>query len=152
MEIGAVKVGDNGVEARVYDGERLAASYVGGSFFAGLGRPWMGLHTVDTVRRDAALEQIWFETSLKDGGGKAEVALSAGRTKATYTIDMDKDVIEGIGFLTEDGREGELRFSYVEEAGPTSEEFARPSWGSSGRAQRRGPGMLWIVNLVNGKW
>ena len=152
MEIGAVKVGDNGVEARVYDGERLAASYVGGSFFAGLGRPWMGLHTVDTVRRDAALEQIWFETSLKDGEGKAEVALSAGRTKATYTIDMDKDVIERIGFLTEDGREGELRFSYVEEAGPASEEFARPSWGSSGRAQRRGPGMLWIVNLVNGKW
>jgi RNA polymerase sigma factor (sigma-70 family) len=152
MEIGAVKVGDNGVEARVYDGERLAASYVGGSFFAGLGRPWMGLHTVDTVRRDAALGQVWFETSLKDGEGKAEVALSAGRTKATYTIDIDKDVIERIGFLTEDGREGELRFSYVEEISPASEEFVRPSWGSSGRAQRRGPGMLWIVNLVNGKW
>ena len=30
--------------------------------FAGLSRPWMGLHTIDTVRRDAAEKQVWFET------------------------------------------------------------------------------------------
>jgi RNA polymerase sigma-70 factor (ECF subfamily) len=30
--------------------------------FAGIGRPWMGLHAIDTIRRDAALKQIWFET------------------------------------------------------------------------------------------
>ena len=33
-------------------------AYGGGSFFKGLGRPWMGLHTIDTVRRDAAAEGI----------------------------------------------------------------------------------------------
>jgi len=153
LEVGGnSKLVDNGAEARVYDrAGRLAARYKGGSFFAGLGKQWMGLHTIDTVRRDAAREQIWFETELNARKGKAEVVLTRGQAKVTYTIDMDRDVVEKIRFLTGNGVEGELRFSYLDEVGPVSEEYVLPRWRSSERLHRESPGMLWLVKLVNGE-
>jgi len=49
-----LKIVDSGVEARIYDIEgKIAGRYEGSSFFTGLSRPWMGLHTVDTICRDA---------------------------------------------------------------------------------------------------
>jgi len=58
------------------------------SSFAGLLRPWMGLHTIDIVRRDAAKQGVWFETRLLAGGAKAEVELSYGKTKLVYIIEL----------------------------------------------------------------
>jgi len=154
MQVGdGLKIADNGAEARVYDGTgRLAATYRGGSFFAGLGRPWMGLHTIDTVRRDAARERIWFETTRKRGQGSAEVVLTRGQTKLTYTIDMEKDIIDRIVFSTNDGRDGELRFTYLEQVDPEADEFVSPRWRSSGKPQRPSPGMLWLLKPANGEW
>jgi len=148
-----LRIGDNGSEARVYDGERPVASYAGGSFFAGLGRPWMGLHTIDTVRRDAAWKQLWFETTVNRKEGSAEVVITRGETKLTYMIDMKKDVVDRIGFAAEDGREGELEFSYLDELDEgTAGEFVAPRWRSSNKRQSGGPGMLWLLNLADGKW
>lgn len=154
MQVGdGLKIADNGAEARVYDGTgRLAATYRGGSFFAGLGRPWMGLHTIDTVRRDAARERIWFETTRKPGQGSAEVVLTRGQAKLTYSIDMEKDIIDRIVFLTNDGRDGELRFTYLEQVDPEADEFVSPRWRSSGKPQRPSPGMLWLLKPANGEW
>ncbi|MCK4292593.1 MAG: RNA polymerase sigma factor, partial [Planctomycetes bacterium] len=47
-----------------------------GALFKGLSRPWVGLHTIDTVRRDAAEQDVWFETTYTPGKGKAEVVLT----------------------------------------------------------------------------
>lgn len=47
-----------------------------GKLFKGLGRPCMGLHTIDTVRRDAVEQRIWFETKLQPNGARAEVTLT----------------------------------------------------------------------------
>ena len=110
--------------------------------FAGLGRPWMGLHTIDTVRRDAAEQGIWFETKHISGTDKAQVVLKTDQGQLIYTIDMKKDVIEKIVFSG--GRmEGELIFSYLETVEGLGREFVE-----SGKGQRhKSSGVLWLVQL-----
>lgn len=94
------------------------------SDFVGLGRPWMGLHTIDTVRRDAAGQKIWFETEWLDRGSKGRVKLISGQTEIIYTIDMKKDLVEKIEFTGE--KQGQLVFEYLEEVEKVSSEFAEP--------------------------
>jgi RNA polymerase sigma-70 factor (ECF subfamily) len=147
------KIVDNGSEACVFDGSgKAVATYKGGSFFKGLGRPWMGLHTIDTVRRDAAEKQVWFETRPLPGGDKAEVVLTQGQTKLVYTIDMETDVIEKITFSADNGGEGELEFSYLQNIDNPGNEFASPRVGSYRKPQQNPPGMLWLVKLINNRW
>jgi hypothetical protein len=117
--------------------------------FAGIGRPWMGLHTIDTVRRDAAKKQIWFETRYNKSNGKALVALKTKDGRIVYTIDMEKDVIDKITFSTNDGREGELSFSYMQDIDNIGNEFAEPA--SKVSIRERSEGMLWLLQLVQGK-
>jgi hypothetical protein len=143
---------DSGSEACVFDGSgKVAARYEGGSFFKGLGRPWMGLHTIDVVRRDAAERQVWFETK-RTPGRRAEVALTCDQTNLVYTIDMETDVIEKITFSAGNGGEGELRFSYLQNIDNIGNEFAPPRVRSYRKPQRDSPGMLWLVKLVEGGW
>ena len=117
--------------------------------FAGLFRPWMGLHTIDTVRRDAAEKRIWFETRYNKRSKKAEVVLKPEDGKIVYTIDMEKDVIVKIEFSTSDERKGELGFSYLQEIDNTGSEFAEP--GRQVSLPERSEGMLWLLRLVQGK-
>jgi len=142
---------DTGTEACVYDGNgRIMARYTGGSFFAGLGRPWMGLHTIDTVRRDAAKQQVWFETKPIRGGKKAEVILTCGRVKLVYSIDLETDVIEKIEFSEDNDGEGELQFSYMQNIDNVGHEFAQPKVRTDRASDQSPPGMLWLVKLVKG--
>lgn len=117
--------------------------------FAAFSRPWMGLHTIDTVRRDAAERQVWFKTTYGGREGKAEVILSAEGGEMVYTIDMEKDVIEKIAILTNYGKKGELRFTYLQEIEEAGVEFTEPritrSYGSKRRAS---PGMLWLMRMI----
>jgi len=147
---GSIKIEDNGEDARIHEGGRLAASYAGGSFFLGLSRPWMGLHTIDTVRRDAARNRIWFETEQISQEDAVKVVLTRGQTQLSYAINMDKDIIERIGILGKDGREGELLFSYLDEVDGLGDEFAAPKSNSIGGRQHGAPGVLWLMNLADG--
>lgn len=147
------KIVDSGVEACVFDANgKPVATYTGGSFFKGLGRPWMGMHTIDTVRRDAAEQRVSFETKKISSDSKAEVALTGEQVKLVYTIDMETDVIEKITFSTGSGDEGELRFSYVQNIDNPGGEFTRPGIGSYRTPQQSPPGMLWFVKLINNRW
>ena len=145
---------DNGEAAVVYDSAGTAvAGYAGGSFFKGLPRPWMGLHTIDTVRRDAARHRVPFETEYNRPKDKAQVVLSPQNGKVTYTIDMEKDVVEEITFSMYSGRQGELRFSYLQDIAEGGDEFVEPEVSSYYAAKgKAGPGILWLVSLVNGDW
>lgn len=116
--------------------------------FAGLSRPWMGLHTIDTVRRDAAEERIWFETELLPGSGKAEVVLTCEQGRLVYTIDMENDVVERITISGQ--TEAELRFTYMQDIDDAGGEFAEPRRKSYWGPQRKDPGMLWLVQLAEG--
>jgi RNA polymerase sigma factor (sigma-70 family) len=115
--------------------------------FAGICRPWMGLHTIDTIRRDAAKERIWFETKYNKRSGKAEVTLKPKDGQIVYTIDMKKDVIDKITFSTTNSREGELNFSYMQEIDKAGSEFAEPA--SKASMQYRSEGISWLLELIN---
>ncbi|MHC4526721.1 MAG: RNA polymerase sigma factor, partial [Planctomycetota bacterium] len=77
---------DDARQAITRRGRKVTASYEAGSFFAGLSRPWMGLHTIDTVRRDAAEREVAFETRLDRVAERAEIVLTAGKGRLVYTI------------------------------------------------------------------
>ncbi len=147
------KIVDSASGACVFDaGGKAVAAYKGGSFFKGLGQPWMGLHTIDMVRRDAAEKQVWFETRILPGGEKAEVVLMQEQTRLVYTIDMQADVIEKITFLADNSSQGELEFSYLQNIDNPGNEFVSPRIRSYRRPQQNPPGMLWLVKLINNRW
>ncbi len=154
LQIGSsVTIVDSGTTACVLDGSGKAlARYAGGSFFKGLGRPWMGLHTIDTVRRDAAEKRAWFETKKISGDSKAEVVLTVEQVKLVYTINMETDLIDKITFSTGDSDEGELQFSYLQNIDNPGSEFVRPGTVSYRKPLQSPPGMLWLVKLINNRW
>jgi RNA polymerase sigma factor (sigma-70 family) len=129
---------------------KIISSYPRGAFFVGLSRPWMGLHTIDTVRRDAANAQIWFETRGADQN-KAEVTVTCERMRLVYTIDMLKDVVESITFsgTDDDGQaiEGELRFSYIQDPAGLKKDFVEPAIRSTSTYQE--PPALWLVDMAD---
>jgi RNA polymerase sigma-70 factor (ECF subfamily) len=124
---------------------KVGASSVNQASFAGLSRPWMGLHTIDTVRRDAAQKRIWFETKYDKSSGKAQVVLKSKDGNIVYTIDMEKDVIESITFSGDRG--GQLQFDYIQDIDSIGSEFAEPS--SQARLTQRSKGISWLLELIN---
>jgi RNA polymerase sigma-70 factor (ECF subfamily) len=153
LQVGdGLRIEDDGMEARVYGfGGKTVADYKGGSFFKGLARPWMGLHTVDTVRRDAAEEWMRFETKYKPGEAKAQVTLAYESGKLIYSIDMEKDVVDKIRFSGRQNEElrGELRFTYLQDIDNIGDGFAEPSVDRYSRS-REEVEMLWLVQLTEG--
>jgi hypothetical protein len=145
---------DNGTKAAVYDNTgKVKASYPGGSFFEGLGRPWTGLHTIDMVRRDAARQRVRFETKYREEEEKAEIILSPAEGRLVYTIDMGNDVVDTIAMSAADGTSGELKFIYLQEVPEEADEFAEPKVGRYYRSgHETGPGSLWLLSLMNGDW
>jgi hypothetical protein len=112
--------------------------------FVGLSRPWMGLHTIDTVRRDAAQKRIWFETRYNKSSGKVLVALKTKDGRIVYTIDMEKDVIESITFSGDTG--GHLKFDYIQDIDSIGSEFAEPS--RKAPLTEKSEGMSWLLELI----
>lgn len=152
MQVGEqLRIVDNGRDAYIhYQDGTVLGRYEGGSFFLGLSRPWMGLHTVDTVRRDAAKDKVWFESKLLPGTSKGQVVLSSDENKLIYTIDMEMDVVEKITF-TSGQRQGVVEFTYLQEIGQVSREFATPRQRSYAGRQRDRLGILWLVHLFEAK-
>ncbi len=101
------------------------------------------------MRRDAALKRLWFETSA--GAGKASVVVSCDGVKLEYTIDMTKDVIEEIAFVSDAGEAvGQLRFSYVQAVDSMSDIRSVGRVRIDPESEESG-GILWLVKLAEGK-
>lgn len=150
---GGLKITDSDEGARVYGaGGAVKATYKAGSFFRGLARPWMGLHSIDTVRRDAAEQRLWFATKHIPGNDKARVEMDHGQVKLIYTIDLKTDVIDRIEFSGTNGIAGELRFSYLQNIDEVDagNEFAKPRKRSYQTPQQYEEGLLWLVQLAEG--
>ncbi len=84
--------------------------YPSGRLFEGLMRPWMGLHAIDTVRRDAAVRGIGADTRRVDED-RAAVTIKKDKLEIRYTISLSRDWIESIT-LGGGGSQGTLTFSY----------------------------------------
>lgn len=124
LNIGRRRYVDTTGTACAVDADGAAAYYPGGTFMKGLARPWMGLHTIDTVRRDAAGARIDFET-LPGDEGKVNVVLLHDKARIVYTVDMHRDVIDEIEISCGDVR-GRLTFSYLQEIEGVSDTFVPP--------------------------
>ncbi|MEN6575368.1 MAG: RNA polymerase sigma factor, partial [Phycisphaerales bacterium] len=136
--------------AVVYDQDNhVVARYAGGSFFKGLARPWQGLHSIDTVRRDAAEQRLWFETQYEERAGQARVVVQSDATALTYVIDMEKDLLDGLelgsaGAKGSPAVTGQLTFTYIEDEDSTETTLVEPRVNSSGTPQSNSQGMLWL--------
>lgn len=144
-------IADSGASANVSVpyGATLS-TYPRGSFFKGLARPWMGLHAIDIVRRDAARQKVHFETALTANGRDVQITAVHGTTKLVYTIDLKADLVKTITFFAGDAPAGHLEFEYVEDSRAGDNEFIAPRTTSSQASRRKGPGMLWLVQLAEG--
>jgi RNA polymerase sigma-70 factor (ECF subfamily) len=91
-------------------------TYPAGHFFQGISRPWMGLHTIDTIRRDAANRQIPYSTTKQENSVFVSVALEYDNNsmsyRVTYDVDMVNDRIAAIRIESDGVEYGHLRFDY----------------------------------------
>jgi len=151
LQVGSLRIVDNYMQAYI-NGQSSTENrtYKGGSFFKGFCRPWMGLHTIDTVRRDAADERIWFDTKLMPDGRFAQVELTHEDAKIVYKIDMETDVVDEITISTERGDTANLKFSYLESVDGLDQEFLPPGKPENPAAAQGDPGILWLVQLMAG--
>lgn len=140
--------------ARIHDHTgRITQRLPGGSFFKGLPRPWMGLHCIDTIRRDAAERRLRFETICYDDGTHAKVTVHAEGTALVYTVDVETDVIETIelfkGTPAEPNRTGQLNLTYLQEMPESADGlFNAPAEPRSRTVTTQGTGLLWLIELT----
>lgn len=152
-----IRIADGNGIARVENNNgQITAVYPPGSFFAGLPRPWMGLHSIDTIRRDAAKQRIRFKTEISKDRSHATVTLThpVNQTviRLDYDVDMNTDVVDQIGLRVNDRPVGVLTFSYMQELDTATSEFTVPGLPAEppGRVTES-PGILWLVSLAQGQ-
>jgi len=150
---------DTGRRAYMLDADgKVIGVYSGGSFFKGLPRPWMGFHTLDTIRRDAASERIWFATDIVEPHEKVEVGIVDDRERiqymVRYTVDMKKDVLvkidlwQGPDGLFEE-HVGELSFCYDCRTAEAGDAFVNPEPPEPSEDGRTEQGtILWPIQLL----
>jgi len=133
----------------------VIATYNSGTFFKGLLRPWMGMHTIDIIRRDATRRRVAFKT--RPAGNEEEVIVSVYyedkhvNTKLVYTIDMENDIIKDIRFKSRKMNIGHLVFTYLQGIEQARNNFVEPAISESPEAPTRSsPGILWLVDMAQG--
>lgn len=147
----ALRIVDTGQDAYVYrSAEGPTQTYEAGAFFGGLARPWVGLHAIDIVRRDAARQKLWFQTTHRPGEKTAEVVVTCEQVRLIYTIDLETDVIDKMAFYISEKNCGYLQFSYLQDLAGLGGEFARPDRQSRSGSPHKNQGPLWLVQLAEG--
>jgi RNA polymerase sigma factor (sigma-70 family) len=143
----------------------IISVYPPGSFTKGLNRPWMGMHTIDTVRRDAAEKRIRYVTQKVENHKcgmpwlKLIITLFPETTnnplQIKYTVSMHNDAIEKIEFTADanstNSERGFLEFTYLQDVNNVSEEFIEPAKIRTKKSdQRESMGILWLKKLAEG--
>ena len=131
------------------DGE-TTARYPQGSFLRGLSRPWMGLHTMDLIRRDAAELRVDFETQVIDNGRDVQVTVLGDRATLVYTIDLEADLVRRIEFRRDNTSVGQLDFDYLQELDGDLTEFQMPTGLNRRVTLEESQGILWLTQLASG--
>ncbi len=145
---------NNGASLQRADGTVIAA-YKSETFFKGLLRPWMGMHTIDIIRRDAARRRVAFRTRAVTNTEDVIVRVyyedEHSNTELVYGIDMENDIIEDIRFEVRNRTIGSLAFSYLQDIEEAGDEFIAPAISENHEVPiRSGAGILWLVDLAQG--
>jgi hypothetical protein len=143
---------NNGAYLRHTDGTMIAA-YSAGTFFKGLLRPWIGMHTIDIVRRDAVAQRVWFDTELAGNETDVIVALFYKdehiNIDLIYTIDKENDVIKNIRFDVNGETKGSLVFSYLQDLNEAGDEFVESAMLDNPQTPiQQSPGIRWLIHLT----
>ncbi|MBN2182835.1 MAG: sigma-70 family RNA polymerase sigma factor [Sedimentisphaerales bacterium] len=140
-----------GSQLRRADGITIAA-YQAGTFFKGLPRPWMGMHTADIIRRDAVEKHLSFNSKLLENEDNLIISLDCrADMNLIYTINMEKDIVEDIRFIINGINSGTMYFSYLQDISPADAEFAEPVISDISQIPTQdGTGILWLANLASG--
>ncbi|MCF7973973.1 MAG: RNA polymerase sigma factor [Phycisphaerae bacterium] len=149
LRVGNLSVVDTPRSASILDKRTNQAYRVpSGTFFQGLGRPWMGLHTLDCVRRDAAKMRIPFETEISKDQLSAKVTVTMRDLTLDYTIDLDNDLLIRIDMSQGDKSIGVLEFSHLQDLSNTGI-MKTPSASPSGTLRRDLAGPVWLEHLAS---
>jgi RNA polymerase sigma-70 factor (ECF subfamily) len=156
-----LKVGDNieivdcptAARLRKADGGQIA--YPSSTFFEGLSRPWMGMHTINIVRRDAIRKRVPFKTTAVKDTEDVTVTFTheQGRTSIdlVHKIDMENDLLKSIRFRADNRTTGSVTFSYLQSVDGVEGEFIEPAVRDVTQVPvQDSPGMLWLVDLARG--
>lgn len=151
LTVGDAVIVDGGSTATLQNAQGESPyKYRQGTFFSGLSRPWMGLHAIDTVRRDAAEQRARFETRLLADGREAQVAVTSDKTRLVYTIDIEADLVRRIDFTVNNAPAGSLEFEYLPDVNVKGSEFTAPATRNERVTLQKDAGILWLVRLANG--
>jgi hypothetical protein len=112
----------------------------------------MGLHAIDTVRRDAAAQRIPFTTKYNPGDKYAQVELNNDGVNFTYNIDLETDVIDEITFSDDKGNKGNMKFTYLQSIDEeNNKDFELPRRPRRQTTSRDSNGFLWLTHLLEGE-
>ena len=85
------------------------------SFPSDLARPWFGLHTIDSIRRNAALNSA--SSLIKNDNQSIAISIQYENWQIIYSVKPDRDLIDSIKLVDSNGLEfGNLIFNYSTEA------------------------------------
>jgi len=143
-----------GAQVCLAEGNVLKA-YPPGTFLKGLARPWIGMHTADIVRRDAAEQRLWFQNERAPNETDAIVVISheeqQNSTDLIYTIDLENDVIKTITFDVNGQAQGSLMFSYIQNIEAAGDDFVEPVISADSHSPiQQSSGIRWLIHLVQG--
>ncbi|MHC4744617.1 MAG: RNA polymerase sigma factor [Planctomycetota bacterium] len=149
-----LRIVDSGQAVHLYDATgKTVGSYAAGSFFDCLGSPWMGLHTIDAVRRAAAKAKMPFETR-RIAKNRVQIAITERKAALVFEIDLARDVVETIKIPAAATDESDataiIRFDYKEEIPPTDTEFRPPRPKTLTISPRGRLGVTWPLRLLEG--
>jgi len=131
---------------------RIRHRFPGGTFLEGLPRPWEGLHTIDTIRRDAARRGLRFETQSVVEGRQASVTVVHRNMRLVYTIDLRQDAVREIGLYDRQREVGQLRLEYVKDLGTRSASLQERRSARRRRPRQRRSDTLWLFDLMQSEW
>ena len=148
LRVGDIAIADSPLGASLLNRKTQQASHFrAGTFFQGLGRPWMGLHTLDCVRRDAARAQVPFETQIDVDQQFARVLLDLNDLTLVYTVDLNNDLLTRIDMSQGEKSIGALEISYLQDLSSAAAVNV-PSVSRSGTFRRDMTGPTWLSHLA----
>ncbi len=133
-------------------GGHIRYRFEGGTFLEGLSRPWEGLHTIDTVRRDAAGRRLWFETQESVEDQCVDITVTDGDLRLVYTIDLDRDEVREIILYERQAEVGRLQLEYVREPEPEFAAIAELKAARGRSTRQKADNTLWLLSLVRAAW